>query len=78
VLAHFGVDPVDFETSLEYFKKHISSIADLRSLWVDEENNFSKVYRVLSKEYIRKHSLSYIFNSRVTSVNKHIKYRHKI
>lgn len=29
-------------------------------------------------EYLRKHSLSYIFNSRVENFHKHIKYRYKM
>lgn len=71
-------DETDFEVSLEYYKDHMSSIADLRNLWLDDYNKFAKVYRILSKEYLRKHSLVYIFNSRVTSLAKHIKYRNKI
>lgn len=37
----------------------------LRSLWLEEENPFAKAYRMLSMEYLRKHCLPYIFNSRV-------------
>jgi len=73
-----GCEESDFELSLEYYRNHMSSIADLRSLWLDEDNKFAKIYRILSKEYLRKHSLVYIFNSRVTSLSKHIKYRNKI
>ena len=54
------------------------SIPDLRGLWIDEGNRFAKVYRILSKEYLRKHSLPTIFNSKITCLTKHLKYHRKI
>jgi len=53
-------------------------MAKLRSLWIDAENPFARVFRIISKEYLRKHCLGYIFNSRVINIRKHIKYRHII
>ena len=34
--------------------------------------------RIISSKYVRQHSLSHIFNSRVENHKKHIKYRYKI
>jgi hypothetical protein len=56
-------------------RRDLGSIAKLRSLWLDSENRFAKVFRIISKEYLRKHALSYIFNSRVVNITKHVKYR---
>lgn len=64
--------------TLEKAKRTLNTIRQLRSLWLDEENPFAKAYRVFTIEYLRKHSLSYIFNSRVENFNKHIKYRFKM
>lgn len=78
VLEYLQIEDGDFETSMKYFNEHMGSIADLRSLWLERNNQFAKAYRILSKEYLRKHSLEYTFNSRVTTVCKHLKYRNKI
>jgi hypothetical protein len=34
--------------------------------------------RILSKLFLRKYALQYIFNSRITNYSSHIKYRHKL
>lgn len=47
-------------------------------MWTDGDNRFARAFRIFSGEYLRKHSLSYIFNSRVENFHKHIKYRYKI
>lgn len=72
------VDPEEFAASLASIQDSLKSISQLRSLWTDSENKFAKVYRILSMEYLRKHSLGYIFNSRVNNHSRHIKYRYKI
>ena len=60
------------------YKDRINTIAELRSLWIEEENEFAKALRILSTIYLRKHSLNHIFNSRVENHSKHIKYRQKM
>lgn len=57
-------------------KKNINTIADLRSLWT--ESRYSQEIRMLSCLFLRKHSLQYIFNSRVSNFASHIKYRAKL
>lgn len=57
---------------------HVCSIAQLQWLWSGHDNPYAKTYRILSLEYLRKHSLAYIFNSRVNIFGKHIKYRSKM
>lgn len=59
-------------------KRKVNSIADLRSLWVEEENPFAKATRILSGIFLKRHSLCYIFNSRVTNYQGHIKYRYRL
>lgn len=57
---------------------HVNSIAQLQWLWGGQDNPYAKVYRILSLEYLRKHCLPYIFNSRVNVYAKHIKYRFRM
>jgi hypothetical protein len=38
-------------------KGKINTIAELRSLWLEEENKYGKIFRILSSLYLRKHSL---------------------
>ena len=56
----------------------MSSILHLRCLWLDEENKFAKAYRILSDIYMRKHSLAYIFMSKVKYIDRHLKYGKKV
>lgn len=65
----------DFVYFLEESKKEITTIAQLRSLWVD--NPYEQVLRTLSCHFLRKHSLNYIFNSRINNHGTHIKYRQR-
>jgi len=65
-------DLVEF---LNQHKKEITTIADLRSLWID--NPFESVIRTLSCVFLRRYSLNYIFNSRVCNYVSHIKYRQR-
>lgn len=65
----------DFIEFMNQFKKEITTISDLRSLWVD--NQYESVIRTLSSIFLRKYSLHYIFNSRVCNYVSHIKYRQR-
>ncbi len=65
----------EFYSFLDEQSKHINSIADLRWLWSD--NKYSEVVRILSYEFMRKHSLPYIFRSRIKNYLTHVKYREK-
>jgi hypothetical protein len=74
-----GNSSVTYDELLEEFKtrkKHINTIADLRSLWTD--GKFCREMRILSYLFLRKHAMQYIFNSRVTNYASHIKYRMKL
>lgn len=66
----------DLIEELRKKKKGINTIADLRSLWT--ESRFSREIRILSCLFLRKYSLQYIFNSRVSNFASHIKYRQKL
>lgn len=63
--------------SVNMMKRRLKSIYHLKSLWL-QESPFSKAYRIISLEYLRRHSLQYIFNSRVETFANHIKYRYRI
>ena len=78
VLNHTGQNFADFDRHIQKYKNRISTIADLRSLWMDSCTPFAKALRIISYLYVRRHSFSHIFNSRVENFNKHIKYRYKI
>jgi hypothetical protein len=51
--------------SLQQAKGNINTILQLRSLWLEGESLYAQAYRIFTAEYLRKHSLPYIFNSRV-------------
>lgn len=80
IVSHFGISYPEFMSQVRKNKSRINSIADLRKLWgeKDPQNSLKKCFRVLSHEFMRKHCLMYIFNSRVKNFGTHIKYRHKI
>lgn len=73
-----GIDFEDFMQKLTIVRKKLKSIEQMRSLWLEEKNSHAKVYRIITAYYFRKHSLPYIFNSRVENYPVHLKYRYKI
>ena len=78
LLEENNCDKEEFFESVQHYQQHMGSIADLRNLWIGSSNKFAKVYRIISKHYMRKHSLSGIFNSQITCLYKHLKYVKKI
>jgi hypothetical protein len=50
---------------IQHYKSRLKTIADLRDFWSDSQNSYSKICRILSIIYLRKHSLQHIFNSRI-------------
>jgi hypothetical protein len=70
------IDYNSFINRLKELKKTVNTIADLRNMWVDEKH--SKLIRIVSNLFFRKFSLHYIFNSRITNYNSHIKYRQSL
>lgn len=78
VLDSLGIDYAIFMRNLKSIRPNLNTIAQLRAIWTDDENEYAQAWRILSFEYLRKHSLAYIFNSRVENYAKHIKYRYKI
>jgi hypothetical protein len=70
---------LNYDHLLEEFKmskRNINTIADLRELWTT--GKYSREMRILSNLFLRKYSLKYIFNSRVSNYASHIKYRRKL
>ena len=61
---------------LQQQKKNINTIADLRNLWTDP--NYGRIMRIISNFFLKKHSYSYIFNSRIKSRLCHVKYKKRL
>ena len=76
VFQEAGVSYTEFMNELAAKKKYINTIANLRDLWIDFTH--SKCMRVLSNQFLRKHALHYIFNSRICNYTSHIKYRKRL
>jgi len=73
LLQQLGLNSEHFFEFMQQHSRGINSIADLRWLW--NGNEFSEPIRILSYEFMRKHSLPYIFKSRIKNHLTHIKYR---
>lgn len=58
------------------FRKSIHTISAIRYLW--QQHPFRQAFRMLSCEYLRKHNLSHIFNSRITKHGIYLKYQTKL
>ena len=66
----------DFYSDMMEYKKTINTISDLRKLWT--EYKYAQCMRIVSCLFLRKYSLSYIFNSRICNFKSHIKYRQRL
>ena len=70
---------ISFMNILRARKNKINSIADLRSFWLEaEQEDFPKIARILSNVFLRHFSLEYIFNSRISNYSGHVKYRARL
>lgn len=69
------LDYSEFLLDMKRRRRSVNSIAALRSFWIEEENIFAAPTRILSQIFLRKHCFHYIFSSRVTYFEGHIKYR---
>lgn len=78
VLDHLGVKEEEFQSVFQKFRGRIYTIMELKLLWLSEGNQFHRAFRIISLEYLRKHSLNHVFNSRVINYKTHIKYRKKM
>lgn len=57
-------------------KKRINTIADLRYLWLSSK--YAKIMRILSNKFLRQYGFNYVFNSRVSNITVHLKYRRRL
>ena len=67
-----------FIKNIEKFMKHMYSMSDLRKLWLEDSNKHAKLTRMISMNFLRKHSFQYIFNSRIKIYDRNLKYRRRI
>ncbi len=61
---------------LKKLKKVINTIADLRNLWLN--NKYSREIRIMSNYFLRRHGTAYVFNSRITSRDIHLKHKNRL
>jgi len=54
----------------------MNTISGLKSVWIDFK--YSSCMRVLSNIFLRRHALTYIFNSKISNISPHVKYRFKL
>lgn len=76
ILEMHGVNHQSLMGRLKNLKKKINTIADLRNLWASEPE--SKCLRIISNLFLRKHSLHYIYNSRIKTRLCHSKYKRRL
>ena len=76
VILEFGYNFDTILEGLKAIKKKVNTIADLRGMW--EESEQGKCIRVISNYFLRKHSLHYIYNSRIKTSICHSKYRRRL
>ena len=60
---------------LPYLKTTLSTVAGFRKIWT--EYRYASCMRRVSNLFLRKVSLSYIFNSKIDNIRSHVKYRCK-
>jgi hypothetical protein len=57
VLVKIGEDYDEFMAAPKSLGGHVYTIAQLQWFWSGPNNPFAEAYRILSSEYLRKHSL---------------------
>jgi hypothetical protein len=57
ILQSLGIDEESFLLTCDYHKTRVHSISELRALWMPDETDFNRSFRVFSCEYLRKHCL---------------------
>lgn len=77
-LAYENVMYDDFFAALKAKKRGINSIADLRNLWLDENFEYARQMRMISIYFLKRASLTYVFSSRISNHEGHIKYRNRL
>lgn len=77
-LNKYGVDLGSFLQELKQKKKCLHSIRELRSLWIENDFQYAKVFRELSYYFLRRGTHKYIFGSRIADFGSHLKYRYRI
>ncbi|CAD8062212.1 unnamed protein product [Paramecium sonneborni] len=68
---------VDFVNFLKNKKNQMTNIKQLRDLWVDGGKNaeFNRVFRIISQQFLKTQAVSYVYNSRISNTQWHLKYR---
>ena len=59
---------------LQKRKKNMNKIRDLKELWLPK-TKYGREIRTISCVFLRKYGFSWVFNSRITDFQSHLKYR---
>ena len=80
VIRENNVSESNLRMNMKRLELRGNSIQTLRKMWGSENmnNKGRKCIRILSYIFMRKYSLSYIFNSKVKNYRTHLKYRKKL
>ena len=62
--------------AIQEFRHQIHTISGIRYLW--QHHPMSKPIRIMCCEYLRKHNLRHVFNSRVMKYGVYLRYQEKI
>lgn len=73
VLSRHNLPYTTFMDLIQNYKNQSATIASLRALWTHPI--FGRCLRMLSHLFMQRHSLHYIFNSRVEWKRFHLKHR---
>lgn len=82
LLVQKKVNFCQFYSFIKEAKERINSLLHLRELWEHKDNdpfkNLKECYRIVSFEFMRRHSLKYIYGSRIKNTSAHVRYRKKL
>ena len=76
VLKELGIPDKEFVNIVKGFRDEVHTISGSRYLW--QSHPYSKAFRIMSCEYLRKHNLKHVFNSRIEKYGVYLKYQNKM
>ncbi|CAD8071643.1 unnamed protein product [Paramecium sonneborni] len=67
----------DLVNFLKNKKNSMTNIKQLRDLWVNSGKNaeYNRVFRIISQLFLKTQAVSYVYNSRISNTQWHLKYR---
>ncbi|CAD8055500.1 unnamed protein product [Paramecium primaurelia] len=70
----------DLVNFLKNKKNSMTNIKQLRDLWLDGGKNaeYNRVFRIISQLFLKTQAVSYVYNSRISNTQWHLKYRYNL